>query len=71
MNAKNKSLDARICVTNTLAQEVEDRRERGHLEHETGKGIACNYKRFFITIENEVNEVVGVLEAYTAFAEIY
>jgi len=54
-----------------LPIDLENRRERGHIEHEASNGIVCAYKKLFITIENKAGEVAGVLEAYTAFAEIY
>lgn len=74
MNAGNRDTsfsDPRIRFADALPKDLEDRRERGHIEHEASKGIVCNYKKFFITIENEAHEIVGVLQAYTAWVEIY
>lgn len=62
---------AKTNFIEVLPKDIKSRKDRGHLEHEKSKGIVCNYKSFFITIKNEADEVVGVLEAYTAFSEIY
>ena len=74
MNAGNSdttSADLKISFVDALSKDLENRREGGHIEHEASEGIVCNYIKFFIIIKNEADEAVGVLEAYTAFAEIY
>ncbi|MFA6118495.1 MAG: GNAT family N-acetyltransferase [Parachlamydiales bacterium] len=70
-NNENTSNDLGIRFIDTLSKDLQNKREQGHIKHEISKGIVCNYKKFFILIENKDHEVVGVLEAYTAFAEIY
>ena len=53
-----------------LPKEIEEKVHQGHVKDEFDNGIVCNYKRFSIVLEHN-NEVIGVLTAYTAFAEIY
>ncbi|MCS5711876.1 GNAT family N-acetyltransferase [Candidatus Berkiella aquae] len=43
----------------------------GLVAYERGHGIDVNYKPFSLLLNNEEGEVIGVLNAYTAFAEIY
>lgn len=42
----------------------------GFIEYEIKNGIHVNYKRFSLIMSND-DEIIGVLNAYTAFAEIY
>ena len=41
------------------------------IAYEKNHGIDVNYKRFSVTIANENNLICGVINAFTAFAEIY
>ena len=59
-----------IKFSDHLSKEISDKRDQGHTEYETLNNINCNYKKFAIVIRNEEG-VFGVLEGYTAFAEVY
>jgi ribosomal protein S18 acetylase RimI-like enzyme len=59
-----------VKLVDKLPKEVEEKMHSGFLEYETSNGIDINYKRFSLILTNN-EEVVGVLNAYTAFAEIY
>jgi len=61
----------RFEQVNTLESSIEDKVQQGHIADELKKGIACNYKPFSIVAYGTDKEVLGVLMAYTAFAEIY
>lgn len=54
-----------------LPSEIESMVQKGHIADESRTGIICNYKPFSLVVKNEKNETVGVLSAYTAFAEVY
>ncbi len=41
------------------------------VEYESSHGIDVNYKRFALTLSDEAGDVIGVLNAFTAFSEIY
>ncbi len=43
----------------------------GFVEHEASHGIVCNYKPFSLVLTNAKGEEIGVLNAFTAFSEVY
>ena len=55
----------------SLPRDVEEAVRKGQEEYEAGHGIVCHYKPFSIVFRNSAGQAVGVLSAYTAFAEIY
>lgn len=59
-----------IKLVDKLPKKVEEKMHSGFLEYETANGININYKSFSLILTNN-EKVVGVLNAYTAFAEIY
>ncbi len=61
----------KINFVDELNKDTEQRMTKGFIDYERSHGIDVNYKQFFIVIENENKEIFGVLNAYTAFAEIY
>lgn len=54
-----------------ISELVEAKMSQGFEEYESSHGIHVNYKPFTLVMKDEIDEVVGVLNAYTAFAEIY
>lgn len=54
-----------------IPEAVEAKMSQGFEEYESSQGIYVNYKPFSLVLKDEIGEVVGVLNAYTAFAEIY
>jgi ribosomal protein S18 acetylase RimI-like enzyme len=54
-----------------ISDDVEKKMRKGFVEYESSYGIDVNYKPFSLTLKDEKNEAVGVLNAFTAFAEIY
>lgn len=54
-----------------LSEAVEAKMSQGFEEYESSHGIDVNYKPFSLVLKNEAGEIMGVLNAYTAFAEIY
>jgi hypothetical protein len=55
----------------TLPKAVEEKMRKHLVEYESSHGIDVNYKRFAIILRNEKREVLGVLNAVTAFSEVY
>ncbi len=41
------------------------------MSYETSHGVDVNYKRFALVLSDDQNTTLGVLNAFTAFAEIY
>ncbi len=54
-----------------LPSSIEDLIYQGHVNDETKKGIVCNYKKIIFVMKDKSGIVIGALQAYTAFSEIY
>lgn len=54
-----------------LPEEIENTMTEDLIAYEASHGIDVNWKRFSLILKNEQLEVLGVLNAYTAFSEIY
>jgi ribosomal protein S18 acetylase RimI-like enzyme len=61
----------KIELFDNISKTVEDKMRRGFEEYESSHDIEVNYKTFSLVLKNEAGEVIGVLNAYTVFAEIY
>lgn len=62
---------ATIKITFELPSDVEQKMTNGFIEYEKSHGIDVNYKRFSLLLYDSEDYLLGVLNAYTAFAEIY
>jgi ribosomal protein S18 acetylase RimI-like enzyme len=60
----------KIEFVDTIAENIEDKMRKDLIAYESSHGIDVNYKRFSLILSDN-NNVIGVLNAYTAFAEIY
>lgn len=54
-----------------LPNEVKNLIHQGHVRDEAENDIVCNYKKFALLVKDSEGEIVGALQAYTAFSEIY
>jgi ribosomal protein S18 acetylase RimI-like enzyme len=57
-----------------LKQAIQDQLDVGHLKYESEKGVEINYQSFSLTAEvvtKDAIRIVGVLNGYTAYAEVY
>jgi predicted acetyltransferase len=61
----------KITFVDELNEEISKRMSDGFIAYEASHGIDVNYKRLSVVISNEKNIACGVINAYTAFAEIY
>lgn len=61
----------KVELTEKISDNIEEKMRNGFIEYESSNGIDVNYKPFSLVLKDEAGEVVGVLNAYTAFAEIY
>ena len=61
----------KINFLENLDEKIDKQMSDDLIAYEASHRIDVNYKRLSITISNENDEVCGVLNAYTAFAEIY
>jgi ribosomal protein S18 acetylase RimI-like enzyme len=61
----------KIETVYNIPQEIENRMRKDWEKYDTANGIDLNYKRFLLIMKNDADEVIGLLTAYTVFAEIY
>jgi ribosomal protein S18 acetylase RimI-like enzyme len=61
----------KIETAYNIPQEIENRMRKDWEKYDTANGIDLNYKRFSLIMKNDADEVIGLLTAYTVFAEIY
>ena len=61
----------KIEFVNQISDEIEKHMQQDLVHYESSHGIDINYKPFSLVLTNQNNEVVGVLNAYTAYSEIY
>jgi len=60
-----------IQFVDELDETTENRMTKGFVAYEAQHGIDVNYRCFSVTISSAQGEVFGVINAYTAFSEIY
>lgn len=63
--------DVKISFLDSISEELEQRMTDGFQAYEASYGIDVNYKRFSMVLHNQEGIACGVINAYTAFAEIY
>ena len=61
----------KIEFTNELSDEIEEKMRQDLVAYESSHGIDVNYKKFSLILRDESGNVLGVLNAFTAFSEIY
>jgi len=60
-----------IEFADTLSEEIEEKMRKDLVEYESSHGIDVNYKKFALVLKDESGNVLGVLNAFTAFSEVY
>lgn len=63
--------DYTIAFVDKLSEDLEKIMRDDLIEYEKTHDIDVNYKRFALVLTDSVGEVLGVLNAFTAFSEIY
>ena len=61
----------KIQLVDELSPELEERMSQGCISYEKSLGIDVNYNCFSLLLSNKHGVVCGVINAYTAFSEIY
>lgn len=61
----------KIEFTNELSDEIEEKMRQDLVAYENNHGIDVNYKKFALTLRDESDDVLGVLNGFTAFSEVY
>jgi ribosomal protein S18 acetylase RimI-like enzyme len=63
--------DYKIKFIDELPEDIEKLMREDLVEYETKHGIDVNFKRFSLVLTSNTGKVLGVLNAFTAFSEIY
>ncbi|CAM2838907.1 GNAT family acetyltransferase [Legionella steigerwaltii] len=66
-----KNQDTLIEFHTALPPDIEEIMRKDLVAYETSHGIDVNYKPFCLILKDEAQNACGVLNAFTAFAEIY
>src|SRR5579862_7846091 len=61
----------KIEFIDTLPENIEKKMRKDLVKYESSHGIDVNYKKFALILRDESGNTMGVLNAYTAFSEIY
>ncbi|RMX18220.1 GNAT family N-acetyltransferase [Legionella jordanis] len=62
---------ARVQITDSISDELAQRMNDDLIAYEQEHGVDVNYKRFSFILYNGNDKACAVINAYTAFAEIY
>ena len=54
-----------------LPENIKNIISSGHGKYEASHGIICNYKPFYFLAKDKSGELLGALQGYSAFSEIY
>ncbi len=60
-----------IKFVDQISDQLEEKMSKDLIAYEKAYGIDVNYKKFALVLTDENGEAIGVLKAFTAFAEIY
>lgn len=63
--------DCTIEFVTALSPDEEEKMSKSFVEYESSHGIDVNYKAFAIIARDATGSAMGIVHAYTAFAEIY
>ncbi|MBP9722724.1 MAG: GNAT family N-acetyltransferase [Gammaproteobacteria bacterium] len=58
-------------LVDKISEEVETKMRTDLIKYEHNNGIDVNYRCFSLVLIDDDNNTIGVLNAFTAFAEIY
>ncbi|MBV8801677.1 MAG: GNAT family N-acetyltransferase, partial [Gammaproteobacteria bacterium] len=61
----------KIEFTHYLPEEIEEKMRKDMVAYESSHGIDVNYKKFVLILRDKSDDILGVLNAFTAFSEIY
>jgi ribosomal protein S18 acetylase RimI-like enzyme len=63
--------ECKVNFVENLSEEVEEEMRKDLVDYESSHGINVNYRKFAVVLTDDANNTLGVINAFTAFAEIY
>lgn len=63
--------DYQIKIVDQLSDDAEKIMREDLIEYETSHGVDVNFKRFALVLTDKTGKTFGVLNAFTAFSEVY
>ena len=60
-----------VKFVDQVSDAIEEKMRKGFIDYENSHGIDVNFKRFALILYDNNEEVIGVLNAFTAFSEVY
>ncbi len=60
-----------VKILEQLPPAIEDKMQADLVKYEKSHGVEVNYKTFSFVMMNHQEEVIGAINAYSVFAEIY
>lgn len=63
--------DCIIQFVDVLSKDVDEKMQKDLVKYEGSHGIDVNYKKFSIMAKDKKGTLIGIVNAYTAFAEVY
>lgn len=61
----------KIEFTDTPSNAIEEKMQQDLIAYESSHGVDVNYKKFALILKDRSDTVLGVLNAFTAYSEIY
>lgn len=61
----------RIEFVETLPESIDKIMQEDLVKYESGYGIDVNFKRFSLVLSDEAGNALGVINAFTAFSEVW
>ncbi len=61
----------KVEFVDEISADVEARMREDLVRYESSCGVDVNYKRFALILRDENEEAIGILNAFTAFSEVY
>jgi ribosomal protein S18 acetylase RimI-like enzyme len=63
--------ECKVNFVDNLSEEVEEEMRKDLVDYESSHGINVNYRKFAVVLTDDANNTLGVINAFTAFAEVY
>jgi ribosomal protein S18 acetylase RimI-like enzyme len=63
--------ELKIKYVDRLSEKIEEIMSEDLVTYESSHGVDVNYKKFSLVLTNDTDNVLGAINAFTAFSEVY